>query len=66
MVDCTSNKKAGSVTTALGSCGMGLLKLEDAFRQPANLCIKEKTEVKVKVIKPDWWPAEWIQVHEQQ
>lgn len=66
VVDCTSNKKVGTVTTALGSCGMGLLKLEDAFKQSTNLSIKEKADVKVKVIRPDWWPAEWTQLHEQQ
>jgi len=66
VVDCISNKKVGSVNTALGSRGMGLLKLEDVFKESANLSIKEKGDVKVKVIRPDWWPAEWIQSHEQQ
>jgi len=66
VVDCASNKKVGGVSTALGSRGMGLLKLEDVFKESANLSIKEKGDVKVKVIRPDWWPAEWIQLHEQE
>ncbi|XP_020271130.1 putative transferase At4g12130, mitochondrial, partial [Asparagus officinalis] len=66
VIDLSSNKKVGSVNTALGSCGMGLLKLEDAFKKSGNLRIKERDDVKVKVIRPDWWPAEWTQLHEQQ
>ncbi|XP_020244210.1 putative transferase At4g12130, mitochondrial [Asparagus officinalis] len=66
VIDLSSNKKVGSVNTALGSCGMGLLKLEDAFKKSGNLRIKERVDVKVKVIRPDWWPAEWTRLHEQQ
>ncbi|KAJ6836863.1 putative transferase, mitochondrial [Iris pallida] len=66
VVDYTSTKKVGTVSTALGSSGMGLLKLTDAFKEPSTLSIKEKSGVKVKVIRPDWWPAEWTQLQEVQ
>ncbi|XP_072969165.1 putative transferase At4g12130, mitochondrial [Typha angustifolia] len=66
IVENTSNKKVGTVNTALGCRGMGLLKLEEAFKQTSTLSIKDANKVKVQVIRPDWWPAEWTQVHEQQ
>lgn len=45
---------------------MGLLKLGEALEQSPTLSIKDKDDVRIKVIRPDWWPAEWAQVHEQQ
>lgn len=54
-----SGKKAGTVTTALGSRGLGLLRLEEAFKSPGTLVIKGHEGVKVETIRPDWWPSEW-------
>ncbi|KAF0903318.1 hypothetical protein E2562_026594 [Oryza meyeriana var. granulata] len=66
VVDKESGKKIGTVNTALGSRGMGLLRLEEALKQNSSLAIKDNRDVRVKAIKPDWWPAEWTQVLEQQ
>ena len=66
VVDKASGKKVGTVSTALGSCGMGLLRLEEALKQNSSLAISDNRDVRVKAIKPDWWPAEWTQVLEQQ
>ncbi|GJN01023.1 hypothetical protein PR202_ga18256 [Eleusine coracana subsp. coracana] len=65
VVDKASGKKIGTVSTALGSRGMGLLRLE-ALKLNSSLRISGKSNVSVKPIKPDWWPAEWTQVVEQQ
>ncbi|KAK3128309.1 hypothetical protein QOZ80_6BG0459720 [Eleusine coracana subsp. coracana] len=65
VVDEASGKKIGTVSTALGSRGMGLLRLE-ALKLNSSLRISGKSNVSVKPIKPDWWPAEWTQVVEQQ
>ena len=59
-----SGKKAGTVTTALGSRGLGLLRLEDAFKESGNLVIKGQEDVKVEPIRPEWWPTEWFLEHE--
>ncbi|PWA98621.1 pleckstrin (PH) domain superfamily protein [Artemisia annua] len=59
-----SGKKAGTVTTALGSRGLGLLRLEDAFKESGNLVIKGQEDVKVETIRPEWWPREWFLEHE--
>ncbi|XP_068669851.1 putative transferase At4g12130, mitochondrial [Aristolochia californica] len=65
IVDAKSGKKVGPSTSAMGSRGMGVLRLEEAFKRSSDLRIKGQEDVKVEVVKPDWWPAEWIQVHEQ-
>ncbi|KAJ9549949.1 hypothetical protein OSB04_022492 [Centaurea solstitialis] len=59
-----SGKKAGTVTTALGSRGLGVIRLEEAFKGPENLVIKGQEDVKVEPIRPDWWPTEWFLEHE--
>lgn len=56
-----SGKKAGTVNTALGSRGLGLLRLEEAFKGPGTLIIQGQEDVKVEAIKPEWWPSEWTQ-----
>ncbi|KAH0456831.1 hypothetical protein IEQ34_014738 [Dendrobium chrysotoxum] len=66
VVDKHSKKKVGTVNTALGSRGMGLLKLEAALKQPSTLAIKDKTDVRVKAFRPEWWPSEWTQLQELQ
>ncbi|KAJ8526820.1 hypothetical protein K7X08_029297 [Anisodus acutangulus] len=58
VIDASSGKKAGTVTTALGSRGLGLLRLDEAFK--GSLTIRGQDEVKVQAIKPEWWPAEWL------
>ncbi|XP_058079505.1 putative transferase At4g12130, mitochondrial [Magnolia sinica] len=60
-----SDKKVGTVMTALGCRGLGLLRLEEAFNQSSVLSIKGQEDVKVKAIRPEWWPAEWLPQHEQ-
>ena len=61
----TSGKKAGTVTTALGCCGLGLLRLEEALKGSSALSIQGQEDVKVIVSRPDWWPSEWLQDHGQ-
>lgn len=66
IVDDASDKKVGTVTTALGSEGMGLLRVEEAFKGSSVLSIKGQEDVKVKAVRPEWWPPEWVLGHEQQ
>jgi hypothetical protein len=66
VVDEVSGKKVGTVSTALGSRGMGLLRLDEALKQNSSLAISENRDVRVRAIKPDWWPVEWTQGVEQQ
>lgn len=60
-----SGKKVGIVTTALGSRGLGLLRLEEAFKGSRCLSIQGHEDVKVEAVRPDWWPHEWFLEHEQ-
>ncbi|KAL5728083.1 hypothetical protein ACHQM5_001206 [Ranunculus cassubicifolius] len=60
VVDASSEKKVGTVTTALGCKGMGILRLEEAFKDSGVLRIKGQEGLKVEVIRPEWWPAEWV------
>ncbi|KAJ4954614.1 hypothetical protein NE237_011397 [Protea cynaroides] len=60
-----SNKKVGTVTAALGCRGLGLLKLEEAFKGSGRLIVETQDNVHVKVIRPEWWPDEWFQDLEQ-
>lgn len=65
VMDNTSGKKVGTVTTALGCHGLGLLRLEEAFKGSGALSIQGQEKVKVEAIRPDWWPAVWVQEHQQ-
>lgn len=65
VIDATSGKKAGTVTTALGCCGLGLLRLDEAFKGSGTLIIREQQDVKVEAIRPKWWPSEWLQEHQE-
>lgn len=65
VVDASSNKKVGIVSTALGCRGMGVLRLEEAFKGPGSLCIKGQEGIKVETIRPEWWPAEWLSEYQQ-
>ncbi|KAL8200850.1 hypothetical protein R6Q57_012189 [Mikania cordata] len=64
VISLKSGKKSGTVTTALGSRGLGLLRLEEAFKASGNLVIKGQEDVKVDPIRPEWWPAQWSSEHE--
>jgi len=66
VVNEASGKKIGTVNTALGSRGMGLLRLEEALKQGSSLRISDNKDVRVQAIKPDWWPSEWTQMVDQQ
>ncbi|XP_071692383.1 putative transferase At4g12130, mitochondrial [Rutidosis leptorrhynchoides] len=66
VISSESGKKAGTVTTALGSRGLGLLRLEEAFKGSANLVIKGQEDVKVEPIRPEWWPTQWFLEHQPQ
>ena len=66
VVNEASGKKIGTVNTALGSRGMGLLRLEEALKQGSSLCISDNKDVRVQAIKPDWWPSEWTQMVDKQ
>lgn len=61
-----SGKKAGTVTTALGCRGLGLLRLEEeALKGSSALSVQGQEDVKVVASRPDWWPSEWLQDHGQ-
>lgn len=66
VMDTASHKKVGTVTTALGCRGLGLLRLEDAFKGSGTLSIQGQENVKVEAIRPDWWPADWFLEHQRQ
>ncbi|GFZ16488.1 glycine cleavage T-protein family [Actinidia rufa] len=61
-----SGKKAGTVTTALGCRGLGLLRLEEAFKGLRSLSIQGQEDVKVEAIRPEWWPSDWFIEHPPQ
>lgn len=64
VIDKISGKKVGSVTIALGCCGLGLLRLEEAFTGLGSLTVEGQEDLKVEAIRPKWWPAEWFQEHQ--
>ncbi|KAL0329637.1 UNVERIFIED_CONTAM: putative transferase, mitochondrial [Sesamum radiatum] len=66
VIDSTSQKKVGTVTTAIGSRGLGLLRLEEAFKGSGSLSIKGQEDVNIETIRPKWWPSEWFLDHQQQ
>ncbi|KAL2902204.1 hypothetical protein RDABS01_011713 [Bienertia sinuspersici] len=60
VLDTSTGKAVGHVTTAMGSRGLGLLRLEEAFKGSRSLSIQGREDVKVVAMKPKWWPAEWV------
>lgn len=66
VINRVSQKKAGTVTTALGSRGMGVVRLEDAFQGTGSLTIKGQEDVNIETIRPKWWPSEWFLDGQQQ
>ncbi|KAK4797234.1 hypothetical protein SAY86_029560 [Trapa natans] len=65
VLNAETGKKIGTVTTALACQGLGLLRLEEALKQPNTLTVQGQVDVKVEAIKPNWWPLEWFQENQQ-
>ncbi|KAG6577596.1 putative transferase, mitochondrial, partial [Cucurbita argyrosperma subsp. sororia] len=65
VINSASSKKVGNVIAAVGCRGLGLLRLEEAFRGSRSLAIQGLEGVTVEAIRPEWWPAEWYQEHQQ-
>ncbi|ESR53648.1 putative transferase [Citrus sinensis] len=65
VIDAESGKKAGKVTTALGCRGLGVLRLEEVLKESGALTIQGQEDVRVEAIRPNWWPAEWLQENQQ-
>ncbi|XVE57746.1 hypothetical protein DITRI_Ditri04bG0114500 [Diplodiscus trichospermus] len=61
VINTASSKKAGSVTTAHGFRGMGVLRLDEAFKGSDSLTIEGQEDKKVETIRPNWWSTEWFQ-----
>ncbi|KAF7828376.1 putative transferase [Senna tora] len=53
IIDTASGKKAGLVNTALGCRGLGILRLEEAFKGCGTLSIKDEDNVKVEAVRPN-------------
>ena len=53
------------MTTAIGCRGLGLLRLEEAFKKSGALSIQGLEDVKVEAVRPGWWPSEWLQDHQE-
>lgn len=66
VIDLVTRKKVGAVTTALGSRGLGLVRLEEAFKGKVSLAIQGNDDVKVEAMRPKWWPSQWFLEHQQQ
>lgn len=66
IIDTTTQKKVGDVTTVLGSRGLGVIRLEAAHRGAAQLVVKGLNGVHVKLYRPKWWPADWCPEELQQ
>ncbi|KAJ6962618.1 hypothetical protein NC652_001314 [Populus alba x Populus x berolinensis] len=65
VINTASGKKIGYVTTALGCRGLGVLRLEEAFKGSGSLTIQGQEGIKVEAIRPKWWPAEWFSEHQK-
>ncbi|CAA7018607.1 unnamed protein product [Microthlaspi erraticum] len=61
VVESRTGKKMGTVSTALGSRGMGVMRVEEAFKDSAQLTVNGSEDVKVEAVRPSWWPPEWFQ-----
>ncbi|CAN8246397.1 unnamed protein product [Cochlearia groenlandica] len=61
VVEPGTGKKIGTVSTAIGSRGMGVMRVEEALRASPELTVKGSDEVKVEAIRPSWWPTQWFQ-----
>ncbi|KAG2264828.1 hypothetical protein Bca52824_071907 [Brassica carinata] len=61
VVESGTGKKIGAISTALGSRGMGVMRVEEGFKASTELIVNGSEDVKVEVIRPTWWPVEWFQ-----
>ncbi|ESQ38245.1 hypothetical protein EUTSA_v10028714mg [Eutrema salsugineum] len=61
VVESGTGKKMGTVSTALGGRGMGVMRVEEAFKESSELTVKGSEDVKVEAIKPTWWPSQWFE-----
>ncbi|MCO5561920.1 hypothetical protein L7F22_015545 [Adiantum nelumboides] len=59
ILDSTTQKKVGDITTVLGSRGLGLIRLEAVLKNAAPLIVKDRSGVHVQAYRPKWWPADW-------
>ena len=59
IIDKEGQKKVGDVTTVLGSNGLGVIRLEAAQKDAAQLVVKDVSNVHVKLHIPKWWPENW-------
>ncbi|VVB07719.1 unnamed protein product [Arabis nemorensis] len=66
VVESGTGKKLGTVSTALGSRGMGVLRVEEAFKASTELTVKGSEDVKIEVIRPMWWPGQWFQQNQSE
>lgn len=65
MVDKSTGKKVGKVTTVLGPRGLALLRLEAGLKDNAQLQIENDNDILVKATRPKWWQSDWGQEDEQ-
>ncbi|CAN1186079.1 Putative transferase At4g12130, mitochondrial [Linum perenne] len=65
VINAGSGKKTGSVTTAIGSRGLGVLRLDDAFGESGSLVVEGLENVNIEALKPKWWPNERFPEHQQ-
>ncbi|BBH03210.1 Glycine cleavage T-protein family [Prunus dulcis] len=66
VIDSVSEKKVGTITTQLGCRGLGVLRLDEAFKGSNTLKIQGQKDMKVESLRPHWWPAEWLQEPQHQ
>ncbi|CAI0551562.1 unnamed protein product [Linum tenue] len=66
VINASSGKKIGSVTTTIGCRGLGLLRLDDALKGSGPLAVEGQNNVKVEAFRPKWWPREWVPEHQEQ
>ncbi|KAI5328637.1 hypothetical protein L3X38_028034 [Prunus dulcis] len=66
VIDSVSEKKVGTITTQLGCRGLGVLRLDEAFKGSNTLKIQGQKDMKVEALRPHWWPAEWLQEPQHQ
>ncbi|GLT78342.1 hypothetical protein SLA2020_498810 [Shorea laevis] len=64
VIDSVSGKKVGTATMAFGCGGMGVLRLDEVFKA-GSLIIQGREDVKIDTIRPEWWPSDWYQDHQQ-
>ncbi|GBG88200.1 hypothetical protein CBR_g46688 [Chara braunii] len=61
VLDVVTGKQVGRVVALEGKTGIGILRLQAAFREDAQLKLEpsELTQVRVIPSRPSWWPEHW-------